>query len=119
MNSQNSNYQIAIDLISQYGEDAESIAMLRAAEYAANLNTKEWLIWEGVIKEIQNINTSPNLQQKFDLKEQAGMANPLWLALGKILEENFNQLITMTVQFIKSSYLPPLKLFEIFIILKK
>ena len=47
------------------------------------------------------------------------MANPLWLALGKILEENFNQLITMTVQFIKSSYLPPLKLFEIFIILKK
>ena len=119
MNSQNSNYQIAIDLISQYGEDAESIAMLRAAEYAANLNTKEWLIWEGVIKEIQNINTSPNLQQKFDLKEQAGMANPLWLALGKILEENFNQLITMTAQFIKSSYLPPLKLFEIFIILKK
>ena len=109
MNSQNSNYQIAIDLISQYGEDAESIAMLRAAEYAANLNTKEWLIWEGVIKEIQNINTSPNLQQKFDLKEQAGMANPLWLALGKILEENFNQLIIMTAQFIKSSYLPPLK----------
>ena len=34
MNSQNSNYQIAMDLISQYGEDAESIAMLRAAEYA-------------------------------------------------------------------------------------
>ena len=33
--------QIAIDLISQYGEDAESIAMLRAAEYAANLNTEE------------------------------------------------------------------------------
>ena len=62
MNSQNSNYQIAMDLISQYGEDAESIAMLRAAEYAANLNTKEWLIWEGVIKEIQNIRTSPNLQ---------------------------------------------------------
>ena len=109
MNSNNSTHQIAMDLISQYGEDAESIAMLRAAEYAANLNTKEWLIWEGVIKEIQNINTSPNLQQKLDLKEQAGMANPLWLALGKILEENFNQLIIMTAQFIKSSYLPPLK----------
>ena len=31
------------------------------------------------------------------------MANPLWLALGKILEENFNQLIYMTAQFIKSS----------------
>ena len=62
MSSQNSNYQIAMDLISQYGEDAESIAMLRAAEYAANLNTKEWLIWEGVIIEIQNINASPSLQ---------------------------------------------------------
>ena len=62
MNAQNSNYQIAIDLISQYGEDAESIAMLRAAEHAANLNTEEWLIWEGVINEIQNINFSPNLQ---------------------------------------------------------
>jgi hypothetical protein len=62
MNAQNSNHQIAMDLISQYGEDAESIAMLRAAEYAVNLNTEEWLIWEGVIKEIQNINVSPNLQ---------------------------------------------------------
>ena len=62
MNAQNSNYQIARDLISQYGEDAESIAMLRAAEYAANLNTGEWLIWEEVIKQIQNINVSPNLQ---------------------------------------------------------
>ena len=62
MNAQNSNHQIAMDLISQYGEDAESIAMLRAAENAAKLNTEEWLIWEGVIKEIQKINTNPNLQ---------------------------------------------------------
>ena len=62
MNTQNSNHQIAMDLITQYGEDAESIAMLRAAEYAANLNTEEWLIWEGVIKEIQKIYISPNLQ---------------------------------------------------------
>ena len=62
MNAKNSNHQIAMDLISQYGDDAESIAMLRAAEYAANLNTEEWLIWEGVIKEIQNINVSPNFQ---------------------------------------------------------
>ena len=62
MNTQNSNHQIAMDLISQYGEDAESIAMLRAAEYAANLNTEEWLIWEGGIQEIQNSNTRPNLQ---------------------------------------------------------
>ena len=62
MNAPNSNYQIAIDLISQYGADAESIAMLRAAEYAANLNTEEWLIWEGVIKEIQNISSNPKPQ---------------------------------------------------------
>lgn len=62
MNAPNSNYQIAIDLISQYGEDAESIAMLRAAEYAANLNTEEWLIWEDVIKEIQNFSSNPKLQ---------------------------------------------------------
>ena len=62
MNAQNSNYQIAMDLISQYVEDAAYIVMWRASEYAANLNTEEWLIWEGVIKEIQNINTNPNLQ---------------------------------------------------------
>ena len=62
MNAQNSNHQIAMDLISQYGDDAESIAVLRAAEYAASLNTEEWLIWEGVIKEIQSINVNPNLQ---------------------------------------------------------
>tara|TARA_B100000609_G_C16875130_1_gene261991 strand:+ start:65 stop:244 length:180 start_codon:yes stop_codon:yes gene_type:complete len=54
--------QIAIDLISQYGDDAESIAMLRAAEYAANLNTEEWAIWEGIIKEIQNICDSSTRQ---------------------------------------------------------
>ena len=77
MSNQNPNHQIAMDLISQYGEDAESIAMLRAAEYAANLNTVEWLIWEGVIKEIQNISANPNLQQAMVKKEQAGMANPL------------------------------------------
>jgi|TARA_B110000003_G_scaffold119832_1_gene122287 hypothetical protein len=62
MNSNNSTHQIAMDLISQYGEDAESIAMLRAAEYAANLNTEEWVIWEAVIKEIQDININPTLQ---------------------------------------------------------
>ena len=54
--------QIAIDLISQYGDDAISIAMLRAAEYAANFNTKEWIIWESVIKEIEKISSNPNLQ---------------------------------------------------------
>ena len=54
--------QIAIDLISQYGEDAESIAMLRAAEHAANLNTEEWVIWETVLKEIKNISNNSTKQ---------------------------------------------------------
>ncbi|MGY8771777.1 MAG: hypothetical protein ACKVID_00170 [Gammaproteobacteria bacterium] len=54
--------QMAIDLISQYGDDAESIAMLRAAEYAASLNIDEWQIWESVIEKIQKILTSPELQ---------------------------------------------------------
>ena len=62
MSSKTSNHQMAMDLISQYGDDAESIAMLRAAEHAANLNTEEWLIWERVILEIQSINTNPSLQ---------------------------------------------------------
>ena len=42
----------ARDLISQYGDDAESIAMLRAAEYAANLNHSEWKIWEEVLSKV-------------------------------------------------------------------
>jgi hypothetical protein len=62
MSAKISNHQIAMDLISQYGDDAESIAMLRAAEHAANLNTEEWLIWERIILEIQSINTNPSLQ---------------------------------------------------------
>ena len=55
-------HQMAIDLISQYGDDAESIATLRAAEYAASLNIDEWQIWESVIKKIQNISVNPELQ---------------------------------------------------------
>ena len=36
--------QMVNDLISQYGDDAKAIAMLRAAEYAASFNEAEWLI---------------------------------------------------------------------------
>ncbi len=49
---------IAITLISQYGEDAQAIAMLRAAEFAANLNNDEWIKWEKIIKEIETIDRS-------------------------------------------------------------
>ena len=51
----------AIALISQYGEEAETIAMLRAAEYAASLDTENWLHWEQIIKTIININLNPSL----------------------------------------------------------
>ena len=52
---------IAIALISQYGEDAEAVAMLRAAEYAAELNNEEWLKWERVVSFINLIDESPDL----------------------------------------------------------
>ncbi len=52
---------IAIALISQYGEDAEAVAMLRAAEYAAELNNEEWLKWERVVNFINTIDQSPHL----------------------------------------------------------
>jgi len=52
---------IAIALISQYGEDAEAVAMLRAAEYAAELNNEEWLKWERIVNFINTIDQSPYL----------------------------------------------------------
>jgi hypothetical protein len=53
--------QIAITLISQYGDEAQTIAMLRAAEYAANLDTDQWLMWEKIIKLIETIDESKTL----------------------------------------------------------
>tara|TARA_Y200000002_G_scaffold58923_1_gene44331 strand:- start:3654 stop:3845 length:192 start_codon:yes stop_codon:yes gene_type:complete len=52
---------LANTLISQYGDDAEAVAMMRAAEYAAALNNDEWIKWEKVIVEINNMNLSPDL----------------------------------------------------------
>ena len=52
---------LANTLISQYGDDAEAVAMMRAAEYAAALNNDEWVKWEKVIVEINNMNQSPDL----------------------------------------------------------
>ena len=52
---------IAIALISQYGEDAEAVAMLRAAEYAAELNNEEWLKWERVVSFINTSDQSSHL----------------------------------------------------------
>ena len=52
---------IAITLISQYGDDAEAVAMLRAAEYAADLNNDEWVKWEKIVKLISSIDKKPEL----------------------------------------------------------
>jgi len=51
----------ARDLISQYGDDAESIAMLRAAEHAANLNHSEWKIWEEVLSRVIELQNAKHL----------------------------------------------------------
>ena len=48
--------QIAISLITQYGDEAQTIAMLRAAEYAAILNSVEWAKWEEIAILIETIN---------------------------------------------------------------
>ena len=53
--------QIAITLISQYGNEAQTIAMLRAAEYAANLDTDQWLMWEKIIKLIESMDENKTL----------------------------------------------------------
>ena len=46
MNEKNLITSIANILITQYGDDAETVAMLRAAEYAAEFNNEEWVKWE-------------------------------------------------------------------------
>lgn len=51
--------KIAISLISQYGDEAETIAMLRAAEFAASLNSIEWSRWEEISLLIKNIDKLP------------------------------------------------------------
>lgn len=53
--------QIAITLISQYGDEAQTIAMLRAAEYAANLDADQWLMWEKIIKLIESMDENKTL----------------------------------------------------------
>ena len=52
--------QIAISLITQYGDEAQTIAMLRAAEYAAILNSVEWAKWEEIALLIETINEQPH-----------------------------------------------------------
>ena len=52
--------QIAISLITQYGDKAQTIAMLRAAEYAAMMNSTEWAKWEEISIIIETINQQPH-----------------------------------------------------------
>lgn len=52
--------QIAISLITQYGDEAQTIAMLRAAEYAAMMNSTEWAKWEEISIIIETISQQPH-----------------------------------------------------------
>ena len=52
--------QIAISLITQYGDEAQTIAMLRAAEHAAMMNSIEWAKWEQILLLIETINEQPH-----------------------------------------------------------
>ena len=61
MNDKKTIELLANTLISQYGDDAETVAMLRAAEHAAEYNEDEWIKWEKVILHIQLMNQSPEL----------------------------------------------------------
>ena len=61
MNDSDLVKSLANTLISQYGDDAETVAMLRASECAAEQNHKEWIKWENVITEINKMNVSPDL----------------------------------------------------------
>jgi len=58
---QDNKSNTALTLISQYGDEADAIAMLRAAEYAAVSDTDSWIYWEQVILEIQKLNQNPSL----------------------------------------------------------
>ena len=51
--------KIAISLISQYGDEAQTIAMLRAAEFATSHDSIEWARWEEIALLIENINQLP------------------------------------------------------------
>ena len=58
---QDDKINTALTLISQYGNEAEAIAILRAAEYAAVFDKDGWIFWEHVILEIQKLNQNPSL----------------------------------------------------------
>jgi len=47
----------ALALIAQYGGDAETIAMLRAAEYAALGDLKGLADWDEIIADIRRLDT--------------------------------------------------------------
>jgi hypothetical protein len=51
---------IALNLITQYGDEAQTIAILRAAEYAALMDSIEWSKWEKISILIETINEQPH-----------------------------------------------------------
>ena len=61
MNNNDLIKSLATTLISQYGDDAETIAMMKAAEYAALLDNENWQLWEKVIEMLEQLNNSKSL----------------------------------------------------------
>ena len=66
--------------------------MLRASEFAARLNTEEWLIWESIILELEKLNKTQNLNSYF--KGASGDGDPALTGFREnFLEENLTSLI--------------------------
>lgn len=53
----------ALDLIRQYGEDAETVAMLSAAEAAAAGDPSAWADAEAVLVEVMRLLAGPDAQR--------------------------------------------------------
>lgn len=55
MSKTNAARTTALALIAQYGDDAETIAMLRAAEYAALGDIQGLADWDDIIEDIRRL----------------------------------------------------------------
>jgi hypothetical protein len=50
-------YEAAAQLYQQYGADAEIIATMRAAEFAAQMDVEALHLWDAIIEELQRFSS--------------------------------------------------------------
>ena len=50
-------YEAAARLYQQYGDDAEIIATMRAAEFAAQMDVEALRLWDAIILELQDFSS--------------------------------------------------------------